>query len=138
MTPGEYKNNGESLTINYSFHDSQFGNYLVASTSKGICNILFFEDKDIAIKDLKKRWKHATFIENTTNIQEQVIDFFKNKTPSSKIKLHLHGTNFQLKVWEALLSIPEGKITSYGTIAHQIGDANLSRAVGTAIGDNPI
>jgi AraC family transcriptional regulator of adaptative response/methylated-DNA-[protein]-cysteine methyltransferase len=138
MTPGEYKNDGENLIISYSFQSSQFGSYLVASTSKGICNILFFEDKDLAIKDLKERWKHAKFIENTTNIQEQVIDFFENKTPPSKIKLHLHGTNFQLKVWEALLSIPEGKITSYGAIAHQIGDANLSRAVGTAIGDNPI
>lgn len=138
MTPGEYKNDGENLIINYSFQDSQFGSYLVATTTKGVCNILFFEDKNMAIQDLRKRWRHAKFIENTTDIQQQVIDFFENRTIPSKIKLHLHGTNFQLKVWEALLSIPEGKITSYGTIAHQIGDPNLSRAVGTAIWDNPI
>ena len=138
MTPGEYKNNGENLTIDYSFQDSRFWNYIVASTTKGICNILFFEDKDTALQDLKKRWKYAKLMENTAEIQQQVIDFFENKIPSSKIKLHLHGTNFQLKVWEALLSIPEGRITSYGAIAGKVGDPKLSRAVGTAIGDNPI
>jgi AraC family transcriptional regulator, regulatory protein of adaptative response / methylated-DNA-[protein]-cysteine methyltransferase len=137
MTPFEFRNGGENLSINYSFQDSIFGNYIVASTEKGICNILFFDDKDLGLDDLHSRWNNAKLIEKEDNFQKKVIEFFDRKD-IGKIKLHLHGTNFQLKVWEALLSIPEGRITNYGSIARQIGDHKMSRAVGTAIGDNPI
>jgi AraC family transcriptional regulator, regulatory protein of adaptative response / methylated-DNA-[protein]-cysteine methyltransferase len=137
MTPFEFRNGGENLTINYSFQDSIFGNYIVASTEKGICNILFFDDKDLGLDDLHSRWSNAKLIEKEDNFQKKVVEFFDRKD-IGKIKLHLHGTNFQLKVWEALLSIPEGRITNYGSIANQIGDPKMSRAVGTAIGDNPI
>jgi AraC family transcriptional regulator, regulatory protein of adaptative response / methylated-DNA-[protein]-cysteine methyltransferase len=137
MTPFEFRNGGENLTINYSFQDSIFGNYIVASTNKGICNILFFEDQNSGLDDLRSRWSNAKLIEKEDDFQRKVVEFFGRKDPG-KIKLHLNGTNFQLKVWEALLSIPEGRITNYGSIASTIGDPKMSRAVGTAIGDNPI
>jgi AraC family transcriptional regulator, regulatory protein of adaptative response / methylated-DNA-[protein]-cysteine methyltransferase len=137
MTPFEFRNGGENLSINYSFQDSIFGNYIVASTDKGICNILFFDDKINGLDDLHSRWNNAKLIEKEDNFQKKVIEFFDRKD-IGKIKLHLHGTNFQLKVWEALLSIPEGRITNYGSIASQIDNPKMSRAVGTAIGDNPI
>jgi AraC family transcriptional regulator, regulatory protein of adaptative response / methylated-DNA-[protein]-cysteine methyltransferase len=140
MTPGEYKNGGENLTINYSVHDSQFGLYVVASTTKGICNILFLESESQAVSSLQERWPKAVLVSDQSELHQPVIDFFDNKDSDKKIKLHLHGTNYQLKVWEALLQIPESKISSYGEIAKQIGDMSGmgSRAVGTAISSNPI
>jgi AraC family transcriptional regulator, regulatory protein of adaptative response / methylated-DNA-[protein]-cysteine methyltransferase len=140
MTPGEYKNGGENLTINYSVHDSQFGLYVVASTAKGICNILFLDSESQALDSLNERWPKAVLVSDQSELHHPVIDFFDHKDSDKKIKLHLHGTNYQLKVWEALLQIPESKISSYGEIAKQIGDISGmgSRAVGTAIGSNPI
>jgi AraC family transcriptional regulator, regulatory protein of adaptative response / methylated-DNA-[protein]-cysteine methyltransferase len=140
MTPGEYKNGGENLVINYSVHDSTFGLYLIASTAKGICNILFLDDENEALQTLQQRWPRAKLVSNQAQSHKAVIQFFNHQNPQSKIKLHLHGTNYQLKVWEALLTIPEGKITSYGNIAKSIGDNSAlgSRAAGTAIGNNPI
>jgi AraC family transcriptional regulator, regulatory protein of adaptative response / methylated-DNA-[protein]-cysteine methyltransferase len=137
MTPFEFRNGGENLTINYSFQDSIFGDYIVASTEKGICNILFFDEQNSGLNDLRSRWSNAKLIEKEDDFQRKVVEFFDRKDPG-KIKLHLSGTNFQLKVWEALLSIPEGRITNYGSIASTIDHPKMSRAVGTAIGDNPI
>ena len=151
MTPGEYKNGGQGLTIYYSLKESIFGSYIVANTTKGVCNNLFCENLGLGLVDLQSRWPKAKLVQKDYDFQMQVKDFFdtllssrimvtKNNIlkPKNKIKLHLHGTNFQLKVWEALLSIPEGKITNYGSVASQIGDPKLSRAVGAAIGDNPV
>jgi AraC family transcriptional regulator, regulatory protein of adaptative response / methylated-DNA-[protein]-cysteine methyltransferase len=140
MTPGEYKNGGENLIINYSVHDSQFGLYVVASTTKGICNILFLDSESQALDSLQERWPKAVLVLDQSELHQPVIDFFDHKDTDKKIKLHLCGTNYQLKVWEALLQIPESKISSYGEIAKQIGDLSGmgSRAVGAAIGSNPI
>ena len=138
MTPNEYKNQGEGITINYSFQDSIFGNYIVASTRKGICSVLFCDSAQAGLSDLNSRFKNAKFIEKVDDTQKQIINFFGRKKITGRIKLHLHGTNFQIKVWQALLSIPEGSITSYGKIAKVLGDSKMSRAVGSAIGDNPI
>jgi AraC family transcriptional regulator, regulatory protein of adaptative response / methylated-DNA-[protein]-cysteine methyltransferase len=140
MTPGEYKNGGENLTIKYAVCDSQFGFYVVASTPKGICNILFLDSESQALNLLQERWPKAVLVSNQSELHQPVIDFFDHKDSDKKIRLHLHGTNYQLKVWEALLKIPESKISSYGEIAKQIGDMTGlgSRAVGTAIGSNPI
>lgn len=147
MTPGEYKNAGVGLIIKYSFQESLFGNYIVASTDKGICNVLFCETLEHGLSDLKSRWSNGTLVQKKDEHQKQIIEFFnlthekslKNDKKRNKIKLHLHGTNFQLKVWEALLTIPEGHIKNYGTIAKELGGDNMmSRAVGTAIGDNPV
>ena len=139
MTPGEYKNGGENLKINYSFNDSPFGTYLVASTGKGICSLHFIEDKNSAIDYLKSQWFNAKVEERGDVYQSKVKKFFENDfSETEKIKLHLRGTEFQLKVWEALLSSPEGQLTSYSDIAKDVCTVKASRAVGSAIGNNPV
>ncbi|MBN9298296.1 MAG: methylated-DNA--[protein]-cysteine S-methyltransferase [Filimonas sp.] len=138
MTPGDYKNGGAALTIHYNIYDSPFGAYLLASTSKGICTLFFYDDKNIAIAQLKQEWPNATFIQQGDTYHEAIQSFFQQGNKPEQIKLHLKGTDFQLKVWEALLKIPEGALVDYSGIAKQIGKAQASRAVGTAIGNNPV
>ncbi|WP_298487051.1 methylated-DNA--[protein]-cysteine S-methyltransferase [uncultured Maribacter sp.] len=139
MTPGEYKNRGENLTINYSFSESLFGRILVASTYKGICYMGFSDDKKIAFLELEKRFPKARFIQQTDEIQQNALQIYtQDWSKINKIKLHLKGTDFQLKVWEALLKIPTGNLATYGNIANLIQKPKASRAVGTAIGNNPI
>ncbi|EMI66258.1 bifunctional helix-turn-helix domain-containing protein/methylated-DNA--[protein]-cysteine S-methyltransferase [Leptospira noguchii] len=140
MTPGEFKNGGENLKVRYSFQKSVFGDYLIASTEKGICNLFFYDiPKEQIVSELKKQLDRADIIEQTDENQNRVIRFFDNTlNGNEKIKLHLKGTEFQIKVWEALLKIPEGQLSSYSDIADWIGQKNASRAVGTAIGKNPI
>ncbi|WP_107039131.1 bifunctional helix-turn-helix domain-containing protein/methylated-DNA--[protein]-cysteine S-methyltransferase [Brumimicrobium mesophilum] len=139
MTPGEYKNKGENLTINYSFGESPFGKLLVASTSKGICYMGFSDDSEIAFSELNNRFQNAKFILQSDAIQENALKIYtEDWTEIDKIKLHLKGTDFQLKVWEALLAIPTGKLSTYGKLAKKIDNPKAARAVGTAIGSNPI
>ncbi|RYM33008.1 methylated-DNA--[protein]-cysteine S-methyltransferase [Brumimicrobium glaciale] len=139
MTPGEYKNKGENLIINYSFSDSHFGRILVASTNKGICYMGFSDDDEIAFSELKTRFPNAKFKEQSDTIQENALKIYSEDwTEIDKIKLHLKGTDFQLKVWEALLKIPTGRLSTYGEIATKIEKPKAARAVGTAIGSNPI
>jgi len=139
MTPAEYKNGGNNLSINYSFAESPFGNLTVASTAKGICHMAFNNDDTKALTNLKQKFPNATFQKKIDLIQQNALFVFQNdwsKLP--EIKLHLKGTEFQLKVWETLLKIPMGQLSTYGNIAEQICNANASRAVGTAIGNNPV
>lgn len=139
MTPAEYKNGGNNLSVNYSFAESPFGNLIVASTQKGVCYMAFNDDEVNALNDLKLKFPNATFQRKLDLIQQNALFIFQNdwsKLP--EIKLHLKGTDFQLKVWETLLKIPMGQLSTYGSIAEQIGNANASRAVGTAIGSNPV
>lgn len=139
MTPGEYKNGGENLHINYSFAESPFGNIIVASTTKGICHIAFADDKTLSLKTLMLKFPNAYFKQMTDLIQQNALFIFTHDwSKLNKIKLHLKGTGFQLKVWETLLKIPMGKLTTYGNIALHIDNSKASRAVGTAIGDNPV
>jgi AraC family transcriptional regulator of adaptative response/methylated-DNA-[protein]-cysteine methyltransferase len=139
MTPGEYKNEGENLQINYSFAETAFGDILVASTPKGICHISFSEDQDSAFTTLRNRFPKASFTQKTDLLQQNALQIFnKDWTDLSKIKLHLKATPFQVKVWEALLKIPFGNVTTYSSIAASIDSPNASRAVGTAVGDNPV
>jgi len=139
MTPGEYKNGGESLTINYSFAKSPFGNIIVASTSKGICHLSFYDDEKDAIYQLKQQFPAANYKQIEDIGQQNALLIFNKAWHNPKqIKLHLKGTEFQLKVWESLLKIPMGKLVSYNTIAKNINNPSASRAVGSAIGDNPI
>lgn len=139
ITPGAFKQQGEQLQMKYSINSCQFGNYIVASTEKGISYLHFFQDENAAVAELQQTWPRAS-IKYTSVVQhEQVQSFFESTAfQTNKIKLHLQGTPFQLKVWEALLRIPEGCLTSYATLAQQIGQPTASRAVGTAIGSNPI
>lgn len=136
MTPAEYKNGGNGLSIFYSFSESPFGNILLASTSKGICHISFAEDNNDALLVLKNHFPNADFILKKDNFQQTALEIFTGKPV--EIKLHLKGTDFQLKVWEALLKIPMGQLSTYGNIASQINSPNASRAVGSAIGNNPV
>ncbi|HZK08722.1 MAG TPA: bifunctional helix-turn-helix domain-containing protein/methylated-DNA--[protein]-cysteine S-methyltransferase [Bacteroidales bacterium] len=139
MTPEDYENKGEHLSINYSYHETLFGRILVASTHKGICYLAFSDDDQIAFADLKKRFSKATFTQQIDDIQQNALQIFTHDWSGiNKIKLHLKGTEFQLIVWEALLKIPMGSLTTYGSIAETIQKPKAARAVGTAIGTNPI
>jgi AraC family transcriptional regulator, regulatory protein of adaptative response / methylated-DNA-[protein]-cysteine methyltransferase len=139
MTPAEYKNGGKNLLINYSFAESPFGNLLVASTPKGVCHMAFNDDETNALHELHQKFPNAIFQRNLDLLQQNALFIFQNDwSKLSEIKLHLKGTEFQLKVWETLLKIPMGQLSTYGSIARQIGKPNASRAVGTAIGDNPV
>ena len=139
MTPGEYKNGGENLTINYSFAESPFGNILVASTAKGICYIAFTEDEKEALQQLRAIFPAASYRQMVDMAQQNVLYIFTHDWKKlNQIKLHLKGTEFQLKVWETLLKIPMGQLTTYGNIAKKIENPHASRAVGSAIGDNPV
>lgn len=139
MTPGEYKNGGENLMIHYQTAFTVFGEILIASTYKGICYLSFIEDIDQGLQELKTLFPKASFLQKNDSMQLQALQAFTgNCNDISQIKLHLKGTSFQLKVWEALLKIPFGGLSTYGNIATQIAASNASRAVGTAIGSNPV
>lgn len=139
MSPAEYKNGGKSLAINYSFSESPFGSILVASTEKGICYMAFENDKETALGNLQHKFPNASFFEKQDALQKNALSIFdKDWTKLNTIKLHLKGTDFQLKVWESLLTIPMGKLSTYGSLAGKIGNPKASRAVGTAIGSNPV
>jgi len=139
MTPAEYKNGGKNLSVRYSFAESPFGRLIVASTEKGICYMAFHEDDDTAVSHLKHKFPHAAFQQREDQLQQNALSIFQHdRSQLSNIKLHLKGTPFQLKVWEALLTVPMGSLSTYGRIAAQVGNPNASRAVGTAIGNNPV
>ena len=139
MTPAEYKNGGKELSINYSFAESPFGNIIVAATGKGICYMAFADDKETAFHNLQAQFPNANYTQMVDFHQQNALFIFqKDWSQLSNIKLHLKGTNFQLKVWEALLSIPMGGLSTYGSLAASIEQPNASRAVGSAVGDNPV
>lgn len=139
MTPGEFKNGGAGLQINYDFAESPFGQLIVASTTKGICHLFFVTDQQQAVNNLIARFPLASFQNTTDNLQQDALSFFRRDWHQrEQIKLHLSGTPFQLKVWESLLKIPLGALVAYGTIANNIEKPSAARAVGTAIGSNPI
>lgn len=139
MTPGEYKNGGASLEINYGFAQSPFGKLIVASTGKGVCHMYFEEDENKALSDLKKRLPNAQYHQLVDERQKNALFIFeKDWRQLEQIKLHLNGTDFQLKVWETLLKVPLGKLSTYSTIAENINKPKASRAVGSAIARNPV
>lgn len=138
MTPNEFKQQGKGIAIHYSFVSTLFGEALVASTTKGICYFHFITSEPEGLAHLNNEFPYAEFSEQHTDLHEQAKNLFDPETSVEHIKLHLKGTPFQLKVWSALLKIPFGELRSYGTIATEIGEENASRAVGTAIGKNPV
>jgi AraC family transcriptional regulator of adaptative response/methylated-DNA-[protein]-cysteine methyltransferase len=141
VTPGEYKSRGVGVTIRYGIHPTPFGKCLIATTERGICHLGFVQTSEgDAIDELVSNWKQAKMIEDyksTVPLIEPIFDlrYHHNSKP---LNVHLRGTNFQLKVWEALLQIPAGEVTTYSDIASRIGNPNAMRAVGTAVGNNPI
>lgn len=139
MSPASYKNGGKDLHIDYSFEISIFGPILIASTEKGICHIAFETDPVKALSNLKLRFPNALLRQHKAPNQENALRIFHNDwSDLHEIKLHLKGTDFQVKVWESLLKIPMGALSTYGEIAAELGNPKASRAVGTAIGSNPV
>ncbi|MGE5518932.1 MAG: methylated-DNA--[protein]-cysteine S-methyltransferase [Candidatus Dadabacteria bacterium] len=139
MTPGEYKNGGAALCINYSFAESPFGTILVASTPKGICHMAFADDEEKAFAELHQQFPNASFHQVVDMIQQNALYIFTHDwTKLDQVKLHLKGTEFQLKVWETLLKIPVGGLSTYSAVAENIHNPKAVRAVGTAIGQNPV
>lgn len=142
VTPGEFKKRGAGVEISYGVHSSPFGECLLATTDRGICSLSFIStsERARAIKQLKSKWPKADFRENSRATQavfDQIFNQKKNGV-ARKVNLFVHGTNFQIKVWEALLKIPSGFLLSYEDIAAMIGKPGASRAVGNAIAHNPI
>ncbi len=144
MTPGEYKNGGADLSILFSFGDSPFGKIGIASTARGICFMAFAESEIEAMSDLCSHFPNATIVKGSSALHDLALGVFSNNNgarremPTETLSLHLKGTPFQLKVWEALLKIPMGRLSTYGALANEIETPKASRAVGTAIGKNPI
>lgn len=139
MTPGEYKNGGKDLFIHYSFAITPFGQVLIASTAKGICWLTFTEDQNAELHCLMARFPEAKFSPGQDQHQRDALGIFSHSTkPPAPVHLHLKGSPFQLKVWESLLKIPMGRLSTYGHVAELVGAPNASRAVGTAIGKNPV
>lgn len=139
MTPAEYKNGGKNLQLNYSFAVCPFGNLIIASTTKGVCHMAFYNNEEQSLSELKSRFPNAALVQNFDLLQRNALDIFKMDWKQiAKIKLHLRGTDFQIKVWQTLLTIPMGELSTYGKIAESIGNPKASRAVGTAIGSNPV
>lgn len=139
MTPAEYKHGGKSLAIHYSFAETKFGNIIVATTTRGVCYLTFQHNENEAFAALQNTFPNAQYQQLTNEWHAQVIACINHSaTTPQNLRLHLKGTAFQLQVWEALLKIPEGALCTYGDIAAGIGNGGASRAVGTAIGSNPV
>lgn len=142
-TPGQYKKRGEGMDINYGFHPTPFGQCLIAATDRGVCDLRFVEDNDPqkSLQHLKACWPQANFQAvpgRTSTITQKVFSAFYQDNLTGRLPVHVYGTNFQLKVWEALLRIPPGSVITYQDIAVQIGLPEGSRAVGNAVGHNPL
>ncbi|OQP61256.1 cysteine methyltransferase [Niastella vici] len=139
MTPGEYKNGGEQLAINYSFAESPFGTIIIASTHKGICYMAFVDEEEKALQELKNQFPNAKYRQLSDKIQQNALFIFtQDWNKLHEIKLHLKGTPFQIKVWETLLKIPMGELQTYNSIACKLNNPQASRAVGSAVGSNPV
>jgi len=139
VTPGEYKSRGAGLTIHYGLHATPYGECLIATTERGICHLSFVQTSEgKAIDNLVADWKQARMIEDYKSTAPLITRIFSDRGAATPLNLYLRGTNFQIKVWEALMDIPAGSVTTYEQIAAQIGNPNALRAVGTAVGHNPV
>jgi AraC family transcriptional regulator of adaptative response/methylated-DNA-[protein]-cysteine methyltransferase len=141
MSPGEFAQGGAGLKIRWGWFESPFGPALVMGTDKGICGIAFSAETgaEAAMEDLTGRWPKATFVEDPMMLRPWVLTAFGAADDRlDRAPIYLIGAPFQIKVWEALLTIPSGQVTTYSEIAEAIGNPRAVRAVGTAVGRNPI
>ncbi len=138
VTPGEFRRRGEGVRIAHGFHDSPFGRCLLARTERGICALSFVEQgaEAEAVEELRARWSGAELVEDPAETVAAAARIFQGG--AGPLSLHLRGTNFQLRVWEALLHIPAGHLVSYGELAEGLGCPGASRAVGSAVARNPV
>ena len=137
MSPGDYARKGDGLTVFWGWFDSPFGPALAMGTGKGICGIAFAAETgaEAAMADMRARWPRAGFVEDPTALRPLVMAAFDQKGETA---LHMIGAPLQIKVWEALLQIPSGQVSTYSEIARAAGSPRAVRAVGTAIGRNPV
>jgi AraC family transcriptional regulator of adaptative response/methylated-DNA-[protein]-cysteine methyltransferase len=142
MSPGEWKSGGEGLTVSYGFHPSLFGSALVMATPRGLCGLAFADqgEEKAALADMRARWPKANLVEDaarTAPIAARIFDrtLWRQDRP---LRVVLIGTDFEVRVWETLLRIPMGRATTYSNIAGRIGAPKAARAVGAAVGKNPI
>ena len=145
MSPGDYKRRGEGLEINYGFHASPFGDALLMATARGVCGLAFVnedagEGRAEALADMTNRWPKATFTEAPAATLPHAAGIFGAPKPAAKapVRLVLIGSDFEVRVWQTLLCIPMGRVVSYQHIARHLGQPTASRAVGSAVGRNPI
>lgn len=141
VTPGEFRSGGTGLTIHWGVHPSPFGDCLIGLTTRGVVALQFIDsDPQAAVQRLKHDWPNALFgkDEALTEATLQRVFSLLTSRPQKPLPLLLRGTNFQLRVWQALLQIPAGELTTYGQIARQLGSPGSARAVGSAIGQNPV
>lgn len=139
MTPGEFKNGGQDLEILYNFIETGFGDTIVTSTERGICNLMFVQDKEQGFRQLNKIWYNAEIKQGRNQLITDTEDAFHNYWDIvENIKLHLKGSKFHIKVWEALLKLPVGLLSSYSDIAENIEKPKAFRAVGNAVAKNSV
>jgi len=142
VTPGEYQRGGLGVTVQYGFHPTPFGECLLAVTPRGVCHLAFVQPvtRREALERLRKEWPMADLVPDQNATRGAVSKAFPPPGSAAvpSLSLHVKGTNFQLRVWRALLEIPVGSVTTYGAIAASLGDANAARAVGSAVGSNPV
>ncbi|MGD0750852.1 MAG: methylated-DNA--[protein]-cysteine S-methyltransferase [Anaerolineales bacterium] len=139
VTPGEYKSKGVGVEIAYGFHPSPFGECLLALTSRGICFLAFVDNtRATALERLIQAWPNATLNESPSRTAPVVKRIFSPGNAVAPLQVHLRGTNFQIKVWEALLRLPPGELTTYQALADQIHSPEAARAVGNAVALNPL
>ncbi len=141
VTPGEYKQRGAGLVIDHGVHDTPFGQAFVALTPRGVCNFSFLDDQapQAPLTALAQSWPEAELREAPSRTQGVIHTMFDgSKTQDRPISLHVSGTNFQISVWRALLQIPPAKVVSYAQVASAVGNPKAARAVGLAVGANPV
>lgn len=141
MTPGEYRQQGRNLDIQYATHQTRFGEIFIATTPRGICRLSFLDHSslDDELQSLTTRWPNATFCSDASATADTIEAVFSDNTEiDSPLSLHVCGTNFQVNVWRALLQIPPGTVASYQQVASTIHRPDSARAVGHAIGANPV
>jgi AraC family transcriptional regulator of adaptative response/methylated-DNA-[protein]-cysteine methyltransferase len=143
MTPGDYKRRGEGLEIAWGVHPSPFGHALAMATERGICGLAFFDNMNempAALADMTQRWPAAAFVETPERTAAFLASVFdqRARSASEPVRLVLIGTEFEVGVWQALLRIPMGRAVSYSDLARHVGRPTAARAVGSAVGRNPI
>jgi AraC family transcriptional regulator of adaptative response/methylated-DNA-[protein]-cysteine methyltransferase len=142
MTPGDFKAKGEGIVIRWTFHSSPFGYALVMMTERGLAGLAFADPgrEQAALADMKARWPRATYVEDEAATAPYARRIFDRTTwrPDQPLRIFMIGSDFEIRVWETLLKLPLGKATTYSDIAAHIGKPAAARAVGAAIGKNPI
>ncbi len=142
MSPGEWKARGAGLTIRYGYHPSPFGTALVMITDRGLAGLAFADGggEQESFEDMAHRWPNAAYVEDSAATAQYAARIFDPERwcDDQPLRIFLIGTDFQIRVWQALLKIPLGRATTYSTIAGEIGQPTASRAVGAAVGANPI